>query len=107
MLGTFGKRALDLAVLFLALYAFAFVPLGRKTGLEHAKAIIHTDAARAAGRDVLDAVDRLRHRLLDDDHEEPIAPRGKAGAPKLPKHRAEAPENAMVVLVHDGPDASQ
>ena len=36
MLGLLGKRPIELVVLFFALYAFVFVPLGKRTGFEHA-----------------------------------------------------------------------
>lgn len=106
MLGNFGRRAIDLAVLFLALYAFAFVPLGTKTGLEHVVAIVHTDAARAAATDLRGAADRLVRRLLDTNAEEPLHPRGTARVPRLPKHRPEPPANAALSPLIDAPDAS-
>lgn len=114
MLGNFGRRAIDLAVLFLALYAFAFVPLGSRTGLEHLQAIVHTDAARSAGRELLQAADRLRRRLsgeLSPPAREPPTParaRGTPIVPRLPRHRVDAPTNALVMTVRtsDSPDAS-
>jgi len=97
-----GRRAIDLAVLFLALYALAFVPLGRRTGLEHLRAILRTRAARDAGRDLLEAAERLRHRLLDSD--EPINARGAPVMPALPR---KAPPNAAARTSGEGPpDAS-
>lgn len=102
MLGLLARRAIDLAVLFLALYAFAFVPLGRRTGLEHVRAILATPAARETTRDVADAVDGLRRRLLSD----PAPPtRGSPVVPRL--HRHPVPTNAAVApAVFDVPDAS-
>jgi hypothetical protein len=47
-----GRRAIDLAVLFLALYALVFVQLGHRTGLQHLQAIFGTRAARDAGHDL-------------------------------------------------------
>jgi hypothetical protein len=104
VLGVLGRRAIDLAVLFLALYAFVFVPIGRRTGLEHLRTILKTRAAHDAGRDVLDAGDRLRRRLLADD-EEPVRTHGRAVVPHLPRHAG--PSNAgLVSNTLDGPDAS-
>jgi hypothetical protein len=97
-----ARRAIDLAVLFLALYAFAFVPLGRRTGLQHVRAILATPAARETTRDVADAVEGLRRRLLDD----PAPP--THGAPVVPRlHHHPAPANAAVAPASfDAPDAS-
>ncbi len=102
MLGIFGRRAIDLAVLFLALYAFAFVPLGRHTGLEHLRAILGTPAAREAGQDLLDAAERLQRRLFDD---EPARPHGNPAIPHMRRARSEA-NLALAPLVLDAPDAS-
>lgn len=93
---------IDLAVLFLACYAFAFVPLGKRTGLEHLRAILATRAARDAGHEALEAADRLKHRALDD--EAPATPRGSPVVPRLPRHPA--PPNAAIATAHDAPDAS-
>ena len=93
---------IDLVVLFLACYAFAFVPLGKRTGLEHLRAILDTRAARDAGREALEAADRLKRRALDDDS--PPAPRGSPVVPRLPRHPA--PPNAAIAAARDAPDAS-
>jgi hypothetical protein len=53
-------------VLFFAIYAFAFVPLGRKTALEHILAISRTPAAHQAASEVGDGVTRLVKRLRTD-----------------------------------------
>jgi hypothetical protein len=84
VLGNFARRVIELAVLFFAAYAFVFVPLGSRTGLDHVRAILHTRAAREAGRDVGKAADRLRERLFADENE--IVPgRGTPVVPALPK----------------------
>ena len=84
---------IDLAVLFLAAYAFAFVPLGSRTGLEHCRAILRTRAAHEAGKGITRAAERLRHRLLDDDGALPG--RGAPVVPPLPK-RARPPAQAAL-----------
>ena len=50
-------------ILFFALYAFVFVPLGKKTALEHVRAIIDTPAAQDAASEVKGGVTRLVRRL--------------------------------------------
>lgn len=108
MLGNFGRKVIDVAVLFLAVYAFAFVPLGKRTGLQHLTAILHTDAARSAGRDVLSAADKLKKRLLGEEKEAPIRARGTPVVPKLPRRRVDNPANIVVTYAPPmgGPDAS-
>jgi hypothetical protein len=111
---SFGRRAIDGAVLFLALYAFCVVPIGKHTGLEHLRAILETRAAKDAGRELVDAALKLKDRLLDGTPETtPVHPRGTATLPKLPKHEHAAPANAALVPVlaapasgRDAPDAS-
>lgn len=105
MIGSFGRRVIDLSVFFFAAYAFAFVPLGNRTALEHCRAILRTRAAREAGRDVITAADRLRRRLLASD-DEPVRGRGTPVLPALPG-KAKAPAEAvMVPASYDRPDAS-
>jgi hypothetical protein len=104
VLGLFGKRAIDLAVLFLALYAFAFLPLGKRTGLEHVRAILRTRPARDAGHELGKAVEHLRARLMGGD--EPVPGRGVPVVPKLP--RPSTPADVLIApwAVRDVPDAS-
>jgi hypothetical protein len=105
VLGLFGKRLIDLSVLFLALYAFAFVPLGKHTGLEHARRIFTTPAAKSAGRDVAGAVERLRARLLSGDDAAPKA-EGRPVVPKLPKGKPPADLMVAPRALEGAPDAS-
>ena len=65
MIGRFGRRILDVIVLGFALYAFCFVRLGKRTGLEHAKAVFTTPAALEAGRDLWRAGVRVHHKLVE------------------------------------------
>jgi len=58
-----AKRVLKAVVLFFAAYAFAFVPLGEKTALEHVRAIWGTPAAQQAASEVKGGVQRLVKRL--------------------------------------------
>jgi len=99
---TFGRRAIDFAVLVLAVYAFAVVPLGHRTGLEHLRAILRTKAAHDAGHEIVEAAERLGHRLLGGDAK--AAPRAKPDVPALP-HRGTS-NAALSAGSFEGPDAS-
>jgi hypothetical protein len=59
------KRVFQVVVLFFAIYAFVFVPLGRKTALEHLRAIAGTSAAREAATELKGGVTRLAHELRE------------------------------------------
>jgi len=61
-----AKRIFQAVVLFFAIYAFVFVPLGRKTALEHVQAIAGTPAAHQAATELQGGVKRLVHRLRDE-----------------------------------------
>lgn len=111
MIGRAGRWLLDGIVVFFAVYAFVFLPLGRATAYDHFRAILHTSAARSAGRELVTAADRLRQNLLGGDPGdpgEPVKARGRAHVPKLPK--APPPQlrvaRANVSDVDRGPDAS-
>jgi hypothetical protein len=60
-----AKRVFQGVVLFFAIYAFVFVPLGKRTGLEHVRAIAGTTAAKQAGTELKGGVERLVQRLRD------------------------------------------
>ena len=66
MIGKLGRRAIDLLVVLFALLGFAFVPLGKRTALEHVVAILSTGPARDAGHELVEATERLRRRLLGE-----------------------------------------
>jgi hypothetical protein len=59
------KRVFQMVVLFFAIYAFVFVPLGRKTALEHIRAIAGTSAAKQAASELEGGVTRLAHALRE------------------------------------------
>lgn len=63
--GHFGKRLLEGAVGLFALLGFVYVPLGRHTGFEHARAVLSTPAATAAIEDISSSVLGLRRRALE------------------------------------------
>lgn len=65
-----------------AVLGFLYVPLGRQTGLEHAKAVLSTPAATAAVADLTTAALSLRERAvayLTGRVTEPPPPPAKAG----------------------------
>jgi hypothetical protein len=78
-LGNLGRRLLESAVGLFALLGFVYVPLGRQTGFEHARAVFSTPAAIAAIEDVSSSVLRLRQRTVDifTGRASPPAPRAK------------------------------
>lgn len=65
MITRIGRRLLELGLGLFALLGFAFVPLGKKTGLEHTKAIFATEPAREAGRELAEAGQKLRDKMLE------------------------------------------
>lgn len=64
-----AKRIFQAVVAFFAIYAFVFVPLGKKTALEHVMAIAGTPAARQAASEVKGGVTRLVERLQSEARE--------------------------------------
>jgi hypothetical protein len=60
-----AKRLFQGLVLFFALYAFVFLPLGKKTALEHIQAIVGTPAAQNAAEELEGGVRRLVKRLRE------------------------------------------
>jgi hypothetical protein len=61
-----AKRILKGVIIFFAIYAFVFVPLGKKTALEHLRAIFGTPQAREAATEVKGGVTRLVRRLQSE-----------------------------------------
>jgi hypothetical protein len=59
------KRVFQTVVLFFAIYAFVFVPLGRKTALEHVRAIAGTRAAHQAASELEGGAKRLVQELRE------------------------------------------
>jgi hypothetical protein len=64
VVGNLGRRAMEALVLLFALLGFVFVPLGKKTGLDHALAIVSTRAVTDAVRETAAALARARERLF-------------------------------------------
>jgi len=66
MLSLLGRRGLEAGISVFALLGFCYVPLGRHTGLEHAKAIFSTPAARRAGSELAQGFARARSKLTGE-----------------------------------------
>lgn len=64
-LGNLGRRFAEGVVGLFAILGFLYVPLGRHTGFEHAKAVLSTPAAAAAIDDLTTTALGLRQRALD------------------------------------------
>jgi len=64
-LSNLGRRLVESVVGLFAILGFLYVPLGRHTGFEHAKAVFSTPAAAAAIDDVTTTAAGLRKRAMD------------------------------------------
>jgi len=67
-----------------AVLGFCYVPLGGHTGLEHAKAVLSTPAAKRAGTEVLDALVRVRAKLTGEVQQFASGNHPEATPPTLP-----------------------
>jgi hypothetical protein len=63
VLRVLARRGLEAGISLFAVLGFCYVPLGSHTGLEHAKAIFGTPAAKRAGTELVEAFVRLRGKL--------------------------------------------
>lgn len=98
---------IDWLVLGFAAYAFAFVPLGQRTALEHVKAILSTEDSARAGRELKHAGEKLAHKLLEQKVVDPIdtkvlPAKGKPELPTIaPANLQTAPNDALICDVAD------
>jgi hypothetical protein len=91
--GLAGRRIAEGIVALFALLGFAFVPLGTKTALEHARDILTTPTALSAFREIGTALDRLRTKIVGTLlHPPPAAPDGPQRAPGPNGPKPELPE---------------
>ena len=60
---------MEAGISLFAVLGFCYVPLGQHTGLEHAKAIFATPAAKRAGSELIDAFLRMRGKLMGEAEE--------------------------------------
>ena len=63
--GNLGRRLVQSVVGLFAILGFLYVPLGRQTGFEHAKAVLSTPAAADAIDDLTTTALGLRQRAMD------------------------------------------
>ncbi len=111
MIGKLGRRAIDLLVVLFALLGFAFVPLGKRTALQHCVAIFSTGPARDAGLELVQATERLKRRLLGGLRADTV-PSAEPPANAAPTHRTVRPSASHAVRRADvrrdagTPDAS-
>ena len=94
MLRVLGRRGLEAGISLFAVLGFCYVPLGAHTGLEHAKAVFGTAAAKRAGIELFEAFARVRGKLTGEVQ---ALATGDASAtpPTLPAPRHSAhPEHA-------------
>lgn len=66
MLRVLGRRGFEACISLFAVLGFCYVPLGTHTGLEHAKAVFGTPAAKRAGLELVEAFARLRGKLTGE-----------------------------------------
>jgi hypothetical protein len=66
VLRVLGRRGLEAGISVFALLGFCYVPLGEHTGLEHAKAVFSTPAAKRAGSELMEAFGRMRGKLTGE-----------------------------------------
>lgn len=64
-LSNLGRRLVESVVGLFAILGFVYVPLGRHTGFEHARAVLATPAASAAIDDLTATAQGLRQRAWD------------------------------------------
>lgn len=69
MLRVLGRRGLEAGISLFAVLGFCYVPLGAHTGLEHAKAIFGTPAAKRAGIELIEAFAQIRGKLTGEVQE--------------------------------------
>lgn len=82
-LGNLGRRCFESVVGLFAILGFLYVPLGHRTGFEHAKAVLATPAAYAALEDLTSTAVALRARALAYvTGREPPPERPREAAPK-------------------------
>ncbi len=94
MLRVLGRRGFEAGISLFAVLGFCYVPLGSHTGLEHAKAVLSTPAAKRAGTELVDALARLRGKLAGDAIEFASDNAPSATPPVLPgppKHSHSSP----------------
>ncbi len=106
MIGKLGRRAIDLVVVLFALLGFAFVPLGKHTALEHVVAIFSTGPAHEAGRELVEATERLKRRLVGGLEHDTVPSAEPPNAAAVPRHVGARHRRAALHVDAGAPDAS-
>jgi len=89
VLRVLGRRGLEAGISLFAVLGFCYVPLGSHTGLEHAKAVFGTPAAKRAGAELLEAFARMRSKLTGEAQQLAVG-----GASSTPPVLPSAPHRA-------------
>ena len=86
MIGNLARRAVELAILFLAAVTFFVVPFGRRTLFQHLRAVMTTEPAEEMKREV-EAKGRQIASELEGEARKKLAPEGSssstANAPRV------------------------
>ena len=99
MIPRLGLRAIEAFVLLFAVLGFVFVPLGRRTALEHVQAVLSTPAATDARHELSDAFVRTLDRIWQgwqspasskDPSQQRVAPIGVELLPPPPQGARDA-----------------
>jgi len=69
-----GRQLFGSVISAFALLGFVFVPLGERTGLEHAKAILATPEASRAGKGLLTQLEALKRQFLSPNSKPETTP---------------------------------
>jgi hypothetical protein len=87
LFGLAGRRIAESIVALFALLGFAFVPLGKKTALEHALDIFTTPAAQNAWIELAGATARLKDKVINTvlPSREPQATPPIGATPQVPE----------------------
>lgn len=87
MLGNLAKRAVNLAILFLAAVTFFLVPFGRRTLFQHCKAIFATEPATELGKELEKKGDEVKSTVIGEvmpTASPSVGPKAVAKAPHDP-----------------------
>jgi len=104
VLGNLARRLVDIAVLAFAAYAFVFVPLGKRTALEHIKAILATEDSAKAGQELRQAGQKLAHKLIKIPDSKTMPAHGKPVLPDLaPANMQTAANEPLICAPDDAP----
>jgi len=90
--GNLGRRLAEGVVGLFAILGFVYVPLGRRTGLEHTLAVLSTPAAAAAFEDLSRTALDLRRRAIEFVTKAAAAPSGPSEPDPRPAPRPVPPK---------------